>query len=135
MHIEHRFCFHRTHSSTWMKDDLNDSQRRRKCIAESNHFVRLKMFRGYCGQRRCLQIFICFPLSCSGGWASPLALVVKNPPAPAGDTRDAGSISGSRRSPGGGNGTQPKCSCLENSMGRGTWGGYSPWGCKESDIS
>ena len=121
MNIEHRFRFHRTHSSTLMKDDLQDSQRRRKCIAESNYFVRLKMFRGYCGQRRCLQRFICFLLSCSGGWASPLVLVVKNPPATAGGTRDAGSIPGSRRSPGEGNGTQAQCSCLENSMGRGSW--------------
>ena len=31
-------------------------------------------------------------------------LVVKNPPAGAGDIRDAGSIPGSGRSPGGGNG-------------------------------
>ena len=32
-------------------------------------------------------------------WASQAALVVKNPPANAGDTRDASSIPGSRRSP------------------------------------
>ena len=32
------------------------------------------------------------------------ALVVKNPPANAGDTRDMGSIPGSERSPGGGHG-------------------------------
>ena len=36
-------------------------------------------------------------------WASQVALVVKNPPACAGDTRDMGSIPGFRRSPGGGN--------------------------------
>ena len=34
-------------------------------------------------------------------WASQVALVVKNPPANAGDVRDAGSIPGSGRSPGG----------------------------------
>ena len=33
-----------------------------------------------------------------------MALVVKNPPASAGDIRDTGSISGSGRSPGGGHG-------------------------------
>ena len=33
-----------------------------------------------------------------------MALVVKNPPARAGDRRDTGSISGSGRSPGGGHG-------------------------------
>ena len=37
-------------------------------------------------------------------WASPVALVVKNPPANAGDIRDMGSIPGSGRSPGGGHG-------------------------------
>ncbi len=34
--------------------------------------------------------------------AFQVALVVKNPPASAGDTRDTGSIPGSGRSPGGG---------------------------------
>ena len=37
-------------------------------------------------------------------YASQVALVVKNPPANAGDVRDAGSILGSGRSPGGGHG-------------------------------
>ena len=48
--------------------------------------------------------------------SSQVALVVKNPPANAGDTRDVGSIRGSVRSPGEGNGTQLQYSCLENSM-------------------
>ena len=47
-----------------------------------------------------------------------MVLVVKNPPANAGDARDAGSIPGSVSSPGGGNPLQ--YSCLENSMDRGT---------------
>ena len=34
-------------------------------------------------------------------WASQVMLVVKNPPANAGDVRDVGSIPGSGRSPGG----------------------------------
>ena len=34
---------------------------------------------------------------------------------------DPGSISGSGRSPGEGNGNPPQYSCLENSMDRGTW--------------
>ena len=38
------------------------------------------------------------------GWASQVALVVKNLPANAGDVRDAGSIPGSGRSPGIGHG-------------------------------
>ena len=37
-------------------------------------------------------------------WASQLALMVKNPPANAGDIRDAHLISGSGRSPGEGHG-------------------------------
>ena len=45
-----------------------------------------------------------------------LALVVKNPPANAGDAGDLGSIPGSGRSPGGGNGNLLQYSCLENPM-------------------
>ena len=40
-------------------------------------------------------------------------------PANAEDTRDAGSIPGSGRSPGGGNGNPLQYSCLENPMDRG----------------
>ena len=40
--------------------------------------------------------------------------VVKNPPANAGDARDAGSIPGLRRFPGGGNGNPLQYSCLKN---------------------
>ena len=39
----------------------------------------------------------------------------------AGDTRDAGSITGSGRSPGGGNGKPFQYSYLENPMDRGAW--------------
>ena len=45
--------------------------------------------------------------------------MVKNPPANAGDKRDAGSIPGLGRSPGGGYGNSLHYSCLENSMDRG----------------
>ena len=38
-----------------------------------------------------------------------------------GDTGDTGSIPGSGRSPGGGNGNSFQYSCLENPMDRGTW--------------
>ena len=50
-----------------------------------------------------------------------VALVVKNPPAKAGDIRDLGSIPGSGRSPGGGHGNPPQYSRLENPMDRGAW--------------
>ena len=46
---------------------------------------------------------------------------------------DPGSVLGSGRSPGGGNGYPLQYSCLENSMNRGGLEGYSPWGLKESD--
>ena len=48
-----------------------------------------------------------------------MGLVVENPPASAGDIRDVGSILGSERSPGGGNGNSLQDSCLENPMDRG----------------
>ena len=47
--------------------------------------------------------------------------MVKNPPANAGDVRDAGSIPGSGRSPGGGHGNPLQYSFLENPMDRGAW--------------
>ena len=47
--------------------------------------------------------------------------MVKNPPAKAGATGDLGSIPGSGRSPGGGNGNPLQCSCLGNLMDRGAW--------------
>ena len=46
---------------------------------------------------------------------------VKNPPANAEDTRDAGSIPGSGRSPGEGNGNPPHYSCMVSPMERGAW--------------
>ena len=51
--------------------------------------------------------------------------MVKNPPANAGDVRDAGSIPGSGRSPGGGHGNPLQHSCLENPT----------WGRTESDMT
>jgi len=47
--------------------------------------------------------------------------VIKNPPANAGDVRDAGSAPGSGRSPGGGHGNPLQYSCLQNPMDRGAW--------------
>ena len=44
-----------------------------------------------------------------------------DPPANAGDIRVTGSISGSGRSPGEGNGNALQYSCQENLMDRGTW--------------
>ena len=48
--------------------------------------------------------------------------MVKNPSANAGDARDLGSIPGLESYPGEENGNSLQCSCLENSMDRGTYG-------------
>ena len=61
-----------------------------------------------------LHTVVCF-------WVSQVVLMVKNPPANAGDLRDMGSIPGSGRSPGGGHGNPLKYSSLENPMDRGAW--------------
>ena len=56
---------------------------------------------------------------------SQVALVVKDPPANAGDIREMDSIFESGRSPGGGHGN-PLESCLENPVDRGAWRANSP---------
>ena len=63
-----------------------------------------------------------------------VALVVKNPPANARDTREAGLIPGSGRSPREGNSYPLQDSCLENSMNRSLVG-YSPRDRKGSDMT
>ena len=62
----------------------------------------------------------------------PGGLTVKNPPVNAGDT---GSIPGSGRSPGGGNGHPLQYSCLENPMDRGAWWAAVHGVTKESDTT
>ena len=64
-----------------------------------------------------------------------MALVVKNPPANAGDVRDMGSIPGLERSLGGGHDNPLQYSCLENPSGQRSLEGYSPWGHAESDLT
>ena len=50
-----------------------------------------------------------------------MVLVVKDPPANAGDLKDAGSIPGPGRSPREGHGNPLQYSCLENPLFRGAW--------------
>ena len=50
-----------------------------------------------------------------------MVLVLKNLPANAGDIKDAGSIPGWGRVPGGGHGHTLQYSCLENPMDTGAW--------------
>ena len=56
-----------------------------------------------------------------GDWASQVVLVVKDPPANAGDERETGLIPGLKRSPEVANGNPLQNSCLDNSMDRGAW--------------
>ena len=63
-----------------------------------------------------LHIYICMYT-----WDSQVALVVKNLPSNARDLRDVGSIPGSGRSPGEGNGNPLQYSHLENPMDTGAW--------------
>ena len=58
--------------------------------------------------------------------------MVKNPPANAGDL---GSIPGSGRSPGKGNGNTLQYSCLENPMDRGVWWAEVHGVAKELDMT
>ena len=51
--------------------------------------------------------------------ASQVVLVVKNPPANAGEARGTGLMPGWGRSPRGGHGNPMQYACLENFMGRG----------------
>ena len=55
---------------------------------------------------------------------------VKNTPADAGNIRDAGSVPGLGRSPGGGHGNPLQYSCLESPHGQRSLAGCSPW-CRE----
>ena len=52
---------------------------------------------------------------------SQVVLVVKNPPANAGEVRVVGSIPGLGRSPGVGTSYPLQYTCLENSIDRGAW--------------
>ena len=60
--------------------------------------------------------------------------VIKNPPADARDTRDAGLILGLGRSPGIRNVNPLQYSCLEDSRNRGTWWA-TVHGVTESDMT
>ena len=58
---------------------------------------------------------------CTQKGASQVVLVVKNPPANAGDIKGVGSVSRSGRYPGGENDNPLQYSYLENPMDRGAW--------------
>ena len=67
-----------------------------------------------------------------GHYVTQEHLVVQYPLVNVGDARDAGSIAGSGRSPGGGNGNPLQYSCRKNPMDRGAWratahGAWKSW--------
>ena len=66
---------------------------------------------------------------------SQVALVVKNLPVNAWDTRESGSVPDLGRSPAVGNGNPLQYSCLENSMNRRAWQAIVYWGHKELDMT
>ena len=51
------------------------------------------------------------------------------------NAKDLGLIPGLGRSPGGGHGNPLQYSCPENPHGQRSLAGYSPWGCKELDMT
>ena len=76
----------------------------------------------------------------TGVWKSfiitiPHSSVVKNLPVKAGDTRDAGSIPGSGRSPEEGNGNSFQYFSLENSMDREAWWATQSMGVMKASDS
>ena len=64
-----------------------------------------------------------------------MMLVVKNPPANAGDIKDINSTSGSGRGPGGGHGNPLQYPCLENPQGQRSLVSYSLWDNKELNMN
>ena len=60
---------------------------------------------------------------------------VKKLPAMQEHARDMGLTPGLGRSSGGGHGNPFQYSCLENPDGQRSLAGYSPWVCKESDMT
>ena len=81
-------------------------------------------------------------------WASLVAQTVRNPPALIKKNKikkkkkestcsagNLGLIPGLGIPPGGGHGNLFWCSCVENPHEQRSLVGYSPWGCKESDMA
>ena len=65
----------------------------------------------------------------------PGGTVAKNTPADAGDARDTGSVPGSGRYSGEGNGNPFQDSCLENPTDRGAWWAMVHGVTKEPDVT
>ena len=87
------------------------------CLALSTH-IHLKTQQLHTHTHTHTHIYMCIYISI---WVSQVALVVKNPPANAGDAKDMDSIPGLVRSPREGYVNPLKYSCLENPTDRGAW--------------
>ena len=85
----------------------------------------------FCHQMRSLKMVTILTFLAQLRGASQVPLVIKNPPANAGDVRDMGSIPRSGRFSVGGHGNPLQYSCLENSIKQRSLTGYGPCGCKE----
>ena len=72
----------------------------------------------YVSVYECVCVCVCYLSTCITSTGLPWWLVVKNPHA---NTGNMGSIPGSGRYPGEGNGNPLQYSCLGNSMYRGAW--------------
>ena len=70
---------------------------------------------------------------CRSGYSD--GIMVKNPPANAGDTRDTGLIPEWGRPPGEGNGNPLQYSCLENSTDRAAWQAIDDGVAKQLDTT
>ena len=89
------------------------------CLRDATFGIRFRAGRVIKTDSRMLgQIYICIS---AANMSFPGGSVVKNSPANAGDSRDAGSIPGLGISLGGGKGNPLQYSCLENLMDRGVW--------------
>ena len=92
-----------------------DARRQRAEKARSQDMTRGTLLRRLAVKRR--EIFC----SIMPVGDSQVVLAIRNSPANARDVRDAGSIPGSGRFPGGGDGNPLQYSCLENPMDRRAW--------------
>ena len=123
-----------------LNEHTEESGRGDKCLTRNNTAVAVAILQRCCASRKDRLVAGWQSRKTSGRWwhsdwdcmdkgrftrgrirVSPRELVVKNPPASAGDVRDAGSIPESGSSPGGGHGNPLQCSCLENPVDRGAW--------------
>ena len=115
---------------TKLKFYLTVTKIKKELSYNPQNFVLLAFRTGTCN---CDVIDICFRKLHLLKSASQVALVVKNLPANAGDTRGVGSIPGLGRSPGGRHDNPFQYSCLENPQRQRGLAGYSPWGHQELD--